>query len=86
MKNATRSSRDARAATIDLSESNHDNFRETVGTASSTHAAGIDVNPVLHHFPDERRIRCMASSGTLLEAKPALLQATFSCGISISPL
>lgn len=46
---------------IDLSESNHEDFRETVGTpASPARIAGIGVNPVLHNFPDERRMLCMA--------------------------
>jgi hypothetical protein len=55
--NSTRSSCDGHAAAIDLSESNHEDFRETAGTpASSARAAGTGVNPVLHHFPDERRM------------------------------
>jgi hypothetical protein len=65
MKNATRSSCDAHAATIDLSESNREHFCTTADTAAlPARAAGIGVNPVLHNFPDERRMRCADASGT----------------------
>ena len=64
MNNPTRSSRDEHDATIDLSESNYEDFRETADTATaSARAAGIAVNLVLHKSPDERSMRCTEPVG-----------------------
>ena len=58
MRNPTWESCDEHAVTADLSESNHEDFREIPGTpAQPTCVAAIGVNPLLN-FPDMRRMRC----------------------------
>ena len=58
MRKPTWESCEDHAVTADLSESNHEDFRQIPGTpAQPTCVAAIGVNPLLN-FPDMRRMRC----------------------------